>query len=105
MTALANTLADSVEISFADGSEFKGTRDSAIAMAKKYRDSLSSVKIDMDVWTPVHVDDKNEDAVLTWYKETDTHKNGKVDSVYYHDVNGIKNGKITFIETYMRKAK
>jgi ketosteroid isomerase-like protein len=105
MNALANTLSDSVEINFSDGSKFDGTRDSAIAIAIKYRDSLSSVKIDMDVWEPVHADDKNEDAVLAWYKETDTYKNGKVDSVYYHDINGIKNGKITFIETYMRKDK
>jgi ketosteroid isomerase-like protein len=105
MTALGNTLADSVEINFPDGSKFEGTRDSAVAMAKKFRDSLSSVKIDMDVWTPVHADDKNEDAVLAWYKETDTYKNGKVDSVYFHDINGIKNGKITFIESYARKAK
>jgi ketosteroid isomerase-like protein len=105
MTALANTFSDSMDITFSDGSEFKGTRDSAIAMAKKYRDSLSSVKIDMNVWMPVHADDKNGDAVLAWYTETDTYKNGKVDSMYFHDINGIKDGKIDFIESYGRKAK
>jgi len=105
MTALGNTFGDSVYLNFSDGSEYALTHDSAIAMAKKFRDSLSSVKIDIAAWMPVHADDKNEDAVLAWYKETDTYKNGKVDSVYFHDINGIKDGKINFIETYSRKIK
>jgi len=92
-------------MTFSNGSHFVGPRDSAMAMAKKYRDSLASVKIDMEVWVPVHSDDKNEDAVLAWYKETDTYKNGKVDSMYYHDINGVKDGKITFISTLGRKYK
>jgi hypothetical protein len=105
MNALANTLSDSVYFNFSDGTKFAGLRDSAVAMAKKYRDSLSSVKIDMDVWIPVHSDDRNEDAVLAWYKETDTYKNGKVDSVYFSDINGLKNGKIDFIQSHAMRYK
>ena len=107
MAALANTFWDSLYMTFPDGTEIATTRDSAIAMAKKYRDSLSSVKIDMDVWMPVHADDKNEDgnAVLVWYKEIDTYKNGKIDSSYFHDINGIKDGKIDFLSSMARKYK
>lgn len=105
MTALGNMFADSVDMAFSDGSEIITTRDSAIAIAKKYRDSLSSVKISMNAWVPVHTDDKNEDAVLVWYKETDTYKNGKIDSVNFHDINGVKDGKITYIESFTRKNK
>jgi len=105
MNALSGTFGDSVYFNFSDGSTFAGTHDSAMAMARKYRDSLSAVKIDMDVWLPMHCVDKNEDAVLVWYKEIDTYKNGKVDSLYYSDINGIKNGKINFVQSQVMKYK
>ena len=105
MSALANSLADSVEMIFGNGSHVSATRDSIMTMAKNFRDSLSSVKIKMGVWEPVHSQDKGDDAVLVWYSETDTYKNGKVDSADYHEVNGVKDGKITFIESYRRTKK
>jgi hypothetical protein len=105
MVAFANTLSDSVDVNFSDGSKFTGTKDSMMKMASKYRDSIASVKIDMDVWLPVHSNDKNEDAVLVWYKEIDTYKSGKIDSIYYNDINGIKDGKIDFVESMAMKYK
>jgi len=105
MAAFANTLSDSVNFNFSDGSKFAGTKDSMMKMASKYRDSISSIKIDIDVWLPVHSNDKNEDAVLVWYKEIDTYKSGKVDSAYYNDINGIKDGKINFVESMAMKYK
>jgi ketosteroid isomerase-like protein len=105
MTALANTLSDSVDMNFSDGTKFTGTRDSAVQMAKKYRDDIASIKIDVDVWLPVHSNDKNEDAVLVWYKEIDTYKNGKVDSNHYSEINGLKDGKINYVESYNEKYK
>ena len=105
MAAFANAFSDSVNFNFSDGSKFTGTKDSMVKMASKYRDSIASIKIDMDVWLPVHSNDKNEDAVLIWYKEIDTYKNGKVDSLYYSDINGIKNGKINFVQSQVMKYK
>jgi ketosteroid isomerase-like protein len=105
MTAFANTLADSVSFNFSDGSKFNGTKDSMVKMATKYREGLASIKIDMDAWLPVHSNDKNEDAVLVWYKEIDTDKSGKIDSTYYGDINGLKDGKINFIESMAMKYK
>ena len=70
-----------------------------------YRDSLSSITIDMQGWEKFHSVDKNEDWIGTWYKEIDTYKSGKVDSAYYHDLNLLKDGKIAMLEQYRRAAK
>jgi hypothetical protein len=105
MAAFANTLSDYVCFNFSDGSKFAGAKDSMMVLAKQYRDSLASEKLDIDVWLPFHSNDKNEDAVLVWYKEIDTYKNGKVDSSYYSNINGLKDGKINFIQTHVMKYK
>jgi len=78
------------------GAKFTGKRDSVLKMFQKYRDSLSSVKIEPAAWLNSHSTDKNEDWVSVWYKETDTYKTGKVDSAFYEDTNQLKKGKIVF---------
>ena len=106
MTALASAFADSLTMHFSDGSSMDGKTDSLMVMAKKFRDSLSSVKINVDAWIPVHSTDKNEDWVLVWYKEVDVFKNGKKDSVYYEDDNLIdKNGKIRLVDSHKQDYK
>jgi ketosteroid isomerase-like protein len=69
-----------------------------------YRDSLSSIAIDMQAWQKMYAADKKEAYIVTWYKETDTYKGGKADSAFYHDINQVKNGKITALEQYKRPA-
>jgi hypothetical protein len=59
----------------------------------------------MEAWQKMYEPTKKETAIVTWYKETDTYKTGKVDSAYYHDINAVKNGKITFYSQYKRPAK
>ncbi len=70
-----------------------------------YRDSLSSIVIDMQAWQKMYSVDKKMGWVATWYKETDTYKSGKADSGYYHDLNLLKDGKISYLEQYKRAAK
>ena len=70
-----------------------------------YRDSLSSIAIDMQAWQKMYAIDKKEAYIVTWYKETDTYKGGKADSAYYHDINQVKDGKIVHLEQYKRPAK
>jgi hypothetical protein len=41
---------------------------------KMNRDSLSSVKITMDVWLKNHALKDNHDYVNVWYKEIDTNQ-------------------------------
>lgn len=95
--------ADTIAIDFSDGTRFKLRRDSAVHLFQKYRDSLSSSKIEMVSILNLHSTDRNEDWVTVWYKQTDTYKTGKVDSAFYNDVNHIKNGKIDYV-TSLRQA-
>jgi len=89
--------ADTIAMDFSDGIQYKGKRDSLVKVFQKFRDTLASSKIDVWVYTFLHSNDKNEDWVNVWYKQTDTYKNGKVDSAEYEDDNLIKNGKIVYV--------
>jgi hypothetical protein len=73
--------------------------------AKKYRDSLSKVQLTLYAWTSNHSVDKNEEWVNVWYKEIDTYKTGKVDSVDYEDDNLLKGGKIAWTSSHSQKLK
>ena len=105
MTGLANSLADSVEVDFSSGEHFKGTKTDLIKRWTTYRDSLSSVAIDMQAWDKMYSTDKKEGYIVTWYKETDSYKNGKIDSADYHDINQVKDGKIIWYSQYKRPRK
>jgi len=101
-----NTLGDSLSLYFSNGSKFRGTRDTVMYYASKFRDSLSKVEMKMDAWVPLHTEDKNEDWVSVWYTEIDTYKTGKVDSAYYQDDNMLdKNRKIVFSDSHKRVLK
>lgn len=100
--------ADTVSFNLWNGAKYNLKRDSLLKVFQKFRDSLSSVKIEVAAWDNLHSTDKNQDWVGTWYKETDTYKIGKVDSAFYHDENLIKNGKIVYVMDQRRvlpKAK
>ena len=105
MTGLANSLADSIEVDFSSGDKFKGTKNELIKRWMTYRDSLSSVAIDMQGWNKMYSTDKKEGYIVTWYKETDSYKDGRVDSAYYHDINQLKDGKIIWYSQYKRPSK
>ncbi|MFI5185755.1 MAG: hypothetical protein ACHQF0_03475 [Chitinophagales bacterium] len=102
---LSKEMGDSVYVDFNTGDHFNGTNADLMKIWSKTRDSLSSVAIDMEGWQKMYATDKKAGFVVTWYKETDTYKMGKVDSAYYHDINEVKNGKITWYSQYKRPAK
>jgi len=102
---LSKSMGDSVSVDFNNGDHFNGKNADLMKIWSTYRDSLSSVAIDMEGWQKMYATDKKEGFVVTWYKETDTYKMGKVDSAYYHDINQVKNGKITWYSQYKRPAK
>jgi hypothetical protein len=97
--------ADTIGIDFSNGNKIKLQRDSAIHVFQKYRDSLSSSVISVIAVTGLRSTDKKEDWVSVWYKQTDTHKSGKIDSVFYNDVNHIKNGKIDYVTSFRQDLK
>jgi hypothetical protein len=105
MNAMRATLGDSIRMEFSSGYVFDGTVDSMMKMAAKFRDSLSKVDFTFYAWTSNHSVDKNEDWVNIWYKEIDTYKTGKVDSAEYEDDNLLKNGKIAYSSSHVKKLK
>jgi hypothetical protein len=105
ITGLGKAMGDTVEVDMSSGDHLKKTNADLMKMWATYRDSLSSVKIKMDAWNKMYSTDKKEGYVVTWYDETDTYKNGKVDSASYHDINQLKDGKIVWYAQYKRPKK
>lgn len=102
ITAFEQMLADSVEYDASSGFSKKMTKAEIMNVWKTYRDSLSSVKIDMYAWRKMYAADKKEPHVVVWYKEIDTYKDGRIDSALYHDINGLKDGKISWYSSMKR---
>ncbi|HEX5150713.1 MAG TPA: nuclear transport factor 2 family protein [Parafilimonas sp.] len=73
--------ADSVEMHFSDGSMIHSVRDSVIAEAQSYRNTLSAVSSSIDAVTAIKSIDQDENWALVWGMEKETHKDGKIDSV------------------------
>lgn len=105
MKALRTTMGDSMVADMSDGTVLKGLADSVLSVWSKYRDSLSSVKINVQVWLKNHSIKDSTNWVNVWYIETDTFKNGKIDSAQYEDDNVIKNGKIAYLSSHKRPIK
>jgi len=105
MSGLENALGDTVTVDMSSGDHIVKPKADIMKMWATNRDSLSSVKIDMAAWQKMHSTDKKDSYIVTWYDETDTYKNGKVDSASYHDINQVKNGKITWYAQYKRPKK
>ncbi len=105
MSNVAKAYGDTLEWDRSDGSHLKLPNAGIMKMWTTYRDSLSSVTIDMQAWNKMYSTDKKDAFVVAWYKEIDTYKGGKVDSGYYQDINQLKDGKITWLAQYKRAAK
>jgi hypothetical protein len=98
-------MGDSMYVNGADGFRFAGLTDSLMKDWKTMRDSLSSVKITMEVWLKNHSEKDSGNFINVWYKEIDTYKTGKVDSANYEDDNGLKNGKIIWYSSHKQLLK
>lgn len=105
MSNVAKEYGDTLEWDRPNGEHYKLPNVGIMKMWTTYRDSLSSIALDMQAWQKMYSTDKKDGIVVAWYKETDTYKNGKVDSGYYHDINVVKNGKIDYLGQYKKAAK
>jgi ketosteroid isomerase-like protein len=103
--ALANTFGDTLNFESWEGINYKLTHQDVETLWKPLRDSIDKVDIRMESWHKMYSTDKKQAFVVTWYVETDTFKNGKVDSANYHDINMIENGKIVWYSQYKRPFK
>ena len=90
---LAATLGDSVEISL-DYYHANLSKDSAVAMFKKFRPAMTDLKIIMEDYVSVISEDKKDEWVTLWYKQLWKDEKGKADSIYCTDDCKMKNGKM-----------
>ena len=105
MTNVAKAYSDTLVWDRPTGDHLKLPNAGIMKIWTTYRDSLSSIVIDMQGWQKMYSADKKMGWVATWYKEIDTYKSGKADSGYYHDLNLLQDGKISYLEQYKRAAK
>ena len=88
---------DSIELRF-DGYHEKMSNDSLRKMFTKSRGELSGLKIIMGDWESVISKDKKLEYVTIWYKEIQTDKKGKTDSLSIVDDLKIEKGKIVELD-------
>ncbi|MEO6673887.1 MAG: hypothetical protein ABIN93_10700, partial [Ginsengibacter sp.] len=100
-----NAIGDTMELDMSTGAHVRLPNAGIVKLWSTYRDSLTSVRIDMEGWNKMYATDKKDSYIVTWYKEYDTYKTGKVDSASYHDINQVKNGKIIWFSQYKRPLK
>ena len=94
-------IADTIEVHFPDGGMMRGSRDSIIAAVQAHRNSFASAVDKVHAVMAVKSTDKNEHWVLIWGQETDTHKNGKIDSVELQETWKFDdNGKASLLYQY-----
>ena len=105
ISGLAGAMGDTVTVDMNNGAHLVKSTADLMKFWKTYRDSLSSVRIDMQSWHKMYATDKKDSYIVTWYNEYDTYKTGKVDSAAYHDINMVKAGKITWYSQYKRPLK
>jgi hypothetical protein len=105
MENVATYYTDSLYWESTSGDTMNAPKGDIMKKWKTYRDSLSSITIDMQAWHKMHSVDKNENFIVTWYKEIDTYKSGKADSAFYQDINQVKEGKICMLLQYKRPKK
>lgn len=101
ITKSMDGFADSIEINF-DNWQGKYSKDSLAKSFTDYRSTLASVTIKMEDWESVIADDKSEEWVTMWYKQTTTDKKGKTDSVFCINDARIVNGKIASLNETLR---
>jgi hypothetical protein len=78
------------------------SKDSLRASFEEYRNSLTSLNVEMLDWETVISKDKKYEWVGLWYKEKWTDKAGKSDSAYMMDDVRVENGKIVELDIKSR---
>lgn len=105
LSVAKDLFADTVVAYWGDGSMMRASRDSTLASAQAYRNSFKAVVSQVSAIMAVKSTDKNEHWVTIWGTETDTHKNGKVDSTHLQETWKFnQDGKAELMYQYKRPA-
>ena len=99
-----NSFADVDSLIFANGIMIAGSRDSVFEAIKKIRNTMGTIKDEVQAWIPLKSTDRNENWVAVWTKEIITAPNGKKDSTYLQETWRInKDGKVDLVFQYAQK--
>ena len=108
-----NSFADTVTFYFSDGTMMHASRDSALAMAQKVRDSQASITSSIDAVMSAKSlmnnvsskpEDQNQNWALIWGEERVTDKKGKKDSSAIMETWGLdKDGKVNIVYQYRKR--
>ena len=101
LNAFKQYVADSVEF-YADTFIFKGSKDSLSKILGNWRNQTDSLQVKMQDYESVKSKGRGEEWVGLWYTEVNTTK-GKTDSMMVMDDIKIVNGKVTVIDSKMRR--
>ena len=105
LSASKVNFADTFDLVVADGTALHLSRDSAIAIVQSIRSGMKSVVDRVHAVMAVKSVDKNEHWALIWGIETDTHKDGKIDSTELQETWRFDStGKANLIYQYARPA-
>ena len=100
-----SSFADTVTFEFGDGSKFRGSADSALAMATKDRSSFASITDSLVAFTCLRTTDKKDNWVLIWGTEYRTDKKGKKMNREIHEGWLLQNGKVSYVFQYSKPKK
>jgi hypothetical protein len=101
---VAEFIADTVTVHFADGNNVTAPRDSMVAEIKGWLGNLSAMKIEYTSAVALDVKEQGHEWVLSWTDETYTMKDGSVEHVFLHEDYRLKDGKIVEVFQYSAKA-
>ena len=105
LSTAKDLFADTIEAQMGDGSTMRAARDTMLATEQAFRNTFKSAVDRVDAIMAVKSTDKNEHWALIWGMETDTYKNGKVDSTYLQETWRFnKDGKADLIMQCKRPA-
>ena len=105
ISATKDLFADTIDAQLGDGSIMHLSRDSTITAVQAVRNSFKTAVDQVQAIMAVKSTDKNEHWVLIWGTETDTYKNGKVDSTNLQETWRFNQaGKADLVFQYRRPA-
>ena len=105
LSVTKDMFADTLESYWGDGSVTRASRDSMLALVQTYRNSFKAAVDRVHAVIAVKSTDKNEHWALIWGTETDTYKDGKVDSTELQETWRFnKDGKADLVYQYKRPA-
>lgn len=100
MAKMGSMLADSVTFTLADGNNFNGTRDSAVAIVTNWRQSMTDAKQSYIAIVPLNNTTTKDEWVFQWIDEEHNYKDGKKEHNILHEDYRLVGGKIRQINQY-----